>query len=377
MLDKKKLLKIIKKNNLENYSEEMISQLSIVIEKTLNDKIKEIRNKKRIIANDNAKQHLPATNVFNASEISHFPSWIKKDIENVQVVGKSKKVLQTKDGRKYHAKNKLNDLSGGEWTFFLNSVLNTRYPTTGEDSFAHHIRKEHPSPKPPQLMEEIIKFFTKEGELVFDYFMGVGGSLLGASMCNRKAVGIDLSNKYIDLYKKANKFLGLKEQTTIEANSINFLNNKTLINKHIKNEEVSLILIDPPYGDMLSRVRTGESLKKTGKPSSTPFTSSQEDLGNMPWDKFLSLFVTSIEKSMLLLKHKGHIVVFIKDLQPKDGELNLLHCDIIKSLDQIDGLNYLGTKIWADQGVNLYPYGYPYSYVSNQIHQYIMIFRKD
>lgn len=79
---------------------------------------------------------------------------------------------------------------------------------------------------------------------------------------------------------------------------------------------------------------------------------------------------------MSLLKQKGHIVVFIKDLQPKNGELNLLHCDIIKSLDQIEDLNYLGTKIWADQGVNLYPYGYPYSYVSNQIHQYIMIFRK-
>ena len=376
MLDKKKILKIIKKKNLENYSEEIIDQLSLVVEKTLNDKLKEIKNKKRIAANDNAKQHLPATDVFNTLEISNFPSWVKKDIKNVQVVGKSKKVLQTKDGKKYHAKNRLNDLSGGEWTFFLNSVINTRYPTTGEDGFAHHIRKEHPSPKPPQLMEEIIKFFTKEGELVFDYFMGVGGSLLGASMCNRKAIGIDLSDKYIDLYKKANKFLELKEQTTIKADSIDFLNNKTLVNEYIKNEEASLILIDPPYGDMLSRVRTGESLKKTGKLSSTPFTDSQEDLGNMPWDNFLSVFVTSIKKSMPILKKKGHIVVFIKDLQPKNGELNLLHCDIIKALHKIEGLSYLGTKIWADQGVNLYPYGYPYSYVSNQIHQYIMIFKK-
>ena len=376
MLDKKKILKIIKKKNLENYSEEIIDQLSLVVEKTLNDKLKEIKNKKRIAANDNAKQHLPATDVFNTLEISNFPSWVKKDIKNVQVVGKSKKVLQTKDGKKYHAKNRLNDLSGGEWTFFLNSVINTRYPTTGEDGFAHHIRKEHPSPKPPQLMEEIIKFFTKEGELVFDYFMGVGGSLLGASMCNRKAIGIDLSDKYIDLYKKANKFLELKEQTTIKADSIDFLNNKTLVNEYIKNEEASLILIDPPYGDMLSRVRTGESLKKTGKLSSTPFTDSQEDLGNMPWDNFLSVFVTSIKESMPILKKKGHIVVFIKDLQPKNGELNLLHCDIIKALHKIEGLSYLGTKIWADQGVNLYPYGYPYSYVSNQIHQYIMIFKK-
>lgn len=377
MLNKKELLKIIKKKKLEDYSEEIISQLSLVIEKTLNDKIKEIKNKKRIINNDNAKQHLPAKKVFDTLEISNFPSWIKDDIDNVQVVGKSKKVLQTKEGKKYHARNNLNDLSGGEWTFFLNSVINTRYPTTGNDGFAHHIRKEHPSPKPPQLMEEIIKFFTKEGELVFDYFMGVGGSLLGASMSNRRAVGIDLSEKYIDLYKKANKFLELKEQVTIKANSIDFLKNKTLVNEYIKNEEASLILIDPPYGDMLSRVRTGESFKKTGKLASTPFTNLQEDLGNMSWDNFLNIFVISVKNSMPLLRQKGHIVVFIKDLQPKNGELNLLHCDIIKSLDQIEDLNYLGTKIWADQGVNLYPYGYPYNYVSNQIHQYIMIFRKN
>ena len=65
--------------------------------------------------------------------------------------------------------NRLNDLPGGEWTFFLNSVVNTRYVTGGEEGYAHHIRKIHPSPKPPQLMRQIIEFFTKENEMVFDY----------------------------------------------------------------------------------------------------------------------------------------------------------------------------------------------------------------
>ena len=63
-------------------------------------------------------------------------------------------------------------------------------------------------------------------------------------------------------------------------------------------------------------------------------------------------------------------------MQPKEKELNLLHADLIKDISSISNITYLGTKIWADQGVNLYPYGYPYAYVSNQIHQYILIFKK-
>ena len=91
-------------------------------------------------------------------------------------------------------KNSLNDLTGKEWLYNTNSIesfesekwerelnkfiidlIETRYSTKGEDSFAHHIRKEHPTPKPPQLMERLVRFFSKKNELVFDPFMGVGG----------------------------------------------------------------------------------------------------------------------------------------------------------------------------------------------------------
>lgn len=376
MLDKNEFEKLIKKRKLEDFQEDIEKELETVLKKTLEDKIKEIKNKQRIINNDNAKEHNPATKVFSQIEIDNFPSWVKEDIENAQVVGSSMKVIQTSNGRKYHVGNKLNDLSGGEWTFFLNSVVNTRYSTNGEEGFAHHIRKIHPSPKPPQLMKQIIEFFTKENEIVFDYFMGVGGSLLGSSLSNRRAIGIDLSDKFINAYKEANEYLNLKEQTTIQADSIEFLNNDKNIQKYLNGEEISLILIDPPYGDMLSRPKTGQAVKG-GDTSATPFTDSEHDLGNMPWDKFLNIFHDSIINSMKHLKKSGHIVIFIKDLQPKDKDLNLLHADIIRDLNTINNLKYLGTKIWADQSVNLYPYGYPFSYVSNQIHQYIMIFKKD
>ena len=376
MIDKDYFYELIKKKNLENHQEEIINELEQVIKKSFDEKVKEIRNIKRIVANDKLKKHFYVKDVLSNQDIKKLPTWIKIDIDNAKVIGKSKKVIQISNGKKYHLNNNLNDLSGGEWTFFLNSVINTRYITSGKEGFAHHIRKVHPSPKPPQLMKQIIEFFTKEDEIVFDYFMGVGGTLLGSSLSNRRAIGIDLSKEYIDTYKEANLYLHLKEQVTIEADSISFLNEEKKLYDYLKGEKISLILIDPPYGDMLSRPKTGQSVKNGSDTSATPFTNMEEDLGNMSWDKFLEVFHSSIINSMKYLKDSGHIVIFIKDLQPKGKDLNLLHADVIRDLNNIDGLKYLGTKIWADQSVNLYPYGYPYAYVSNQIHQYIMIFKK-
>lgn len=85
----------------------------------------------------------------------------------------------------------------------------------------------------------------------------------------------------------------------------------------------------------------------------------------------------SIQLILPYVKKKGYVVIFIKDLQPNKKETNLLHAKIVETLNDIQELNYKGLKIWADQTAKLFPYGYPFSYVSNQIHQYILVFRKD
>ena len=362
---------------IEEVHSDLLSGLLKELESKAKEQAKIKKNKNRIKANDDAKAHVSAESVLSKDEIDALPSWVKKEIKDSVIIGNSGDVIQVPDGRKYHRKNKLNDLPGGQWTFFLNSVINTRFPTNGVEAYAHDIRKIHPSPKPPQLMRDIIEFFTKENEVVLDYFMGVGGTLIGASLCNRNAIGIDLNQKYIDSYKEANKALGLKEQVTLRGDSIQLLKDRKEMSDLLKNKKASLVLIDPPYGDMLAREKTGEAIKKNQDSSPTPFTDLATDLGNMEIDEFFPIFKESIKDSMKFLKSRGHIVVFMKDLQPSKTSPNLLHSRVIEDLVEIDGLKYLGMKIWADQGVNLYPYGYPFAFVSNQIHQYIMIFRMD
>lgn len=320
-------------------------------------------------------QGKPIREVLSETEIAALPTWIKDNLDNAKVIGSTLRTIELEDGRRFSLDNSINDLAGADWTRYICSVINTRYLTKGKDSYAHHIRKIHPTPKPPQLMKDLIEFFTKENEIVLDYFMGVGGSLLGASLCGRRGAGIELNERYVDAYKQAAEELSLPVQNCIVGDCDKILSNPAQMEQLLNSEKAGLILIDPPYSNMMSKPKTGADIEVYGN-QATPFTDLQEDLGNLPQSDFVPKLKEIIEKSLVYLKKKGYLIVFCKDMQPKKKELHLLHAEIISALNEIPSLYYRGLKIWADQTVKLFPYGYPFDFVANQIHQYILIFRK-
>ncbi len=318
----------------------------------------------------------PFFKVYPKYKVCSLPSWVQAQIKDARVYGSDNKCIILPDGQKYHLNNSLNDLNGRDWTLFINSVFFTHFPTSGKESFAHNIRKVHPTPKPPQLMRDLIQFFTKENELVFDCFMGVGGTLLGAGLCNRKAAGIELNPEYIKVYKKAAQDLQLPVFKTLCGDANEIVSSDKKISTLLSEEKISLLLIDPPYFNMMSRKKTGGDIANYGE-KATPFTKSKKDLGNMSRGEFFSSLKHVVEMILPYIKTKGHVVLFIKDLQPQKKQTNLLHADVINCLNEIPNLNYKGMKIWADSSAKPYPYGYPFSFVANQIHQYILVFRKE
>lgn len=332
--------------------------------------------KRKSIAVDQYNEARPFSEVYQNIEQLKFPQWVLNRLDEARVYGASSNLIIFPDGTKYQLNNPLNDLSASEWLNFTSSVLTTFYSTSGEESYAHHIRKIHPTPKPPQLMRDIISFFTKDGEIVLDYFMGVGGSLLGAGLCGRHAIGIDLNPKYIAAYQEAAKELSLPIFPTIQGDCLETLKDSENINKMTDNKKLSLILIDPPYGNMMSREKTGGDIQVYGNVG-TPFTDDPRDFGNMSISECLKSLKLSVELAQPYLKTKGYIVILIKDLQPKKKETNLLHSMIVSTINEIPNIQYKGLRIWADKSSKLYPYGYPLSFVANQIHQYILIFRKE
>lgn len=57
-------------------------------------------------------------------------------------------------------------------------------------------RQRHPTEKPVELLEYMIKTYTNEGDLVLDPCMGTGATMVAAQNLNRKGIGIELDPGY-------------------------------------------------------------------------------------------------------------------------------------------------------------------------------------
>lgn len=60
-------------------------------------------------------------------------------------------------------------------------------------------RTKHPTQKPLWLMQELIKYYTREGDLVLDSFMGSGTTAVASKQLNRKYIGSELNSSYLKM----------------------------------------------------------------------------------------------------------------------------------------------------------------------------------
>lgn len=58
---------------------------------------------------------------------------------------------------------------------------------------------KHPTQKPIELMERLIKLTTKENDIVLDPFMGGGSTAVACVKNNRRFVGIEIDKEYFDI----------------------------------------------------------------------------------------------------------------------------------------------------------------------------------
>jgi site-specific DNA-methyltransferase (adenine-specific) len=67
----------------------------------------------------------------------------------------------------------------------------------------------HPAPFPVELPLRCMKLFSFVGDTVLDPFMGSGSTLVAASLCNRKGIGIEIDPRYCEIASDRVKREGL------------------------------------------------------------------------------------------------------------------------------------------------------------------------
>lgn len=94
-----------------------------------------------------------------------------------------------------------NTFADGEmaWCSFHTPVRIYRQLWNGMIRKGEHSKRVHPTQKPVEMLENIIKDFTKADDIVLDLFLGSGSTLIACEKTNRICFGMELDPKYISV----------------------------------------------------------------------------------------------------------------------------------------------------------------------------------
>jgi len=266
-----------------------------------------------------------------------------------------------------HPKNSLNELTGDRWLWFTKSLVTTAYPL----EFGHKLRKTHGANKPPRLMQEQIEFFTKRDGLVLDPFAGVGGTLIGASIAEppRRAIGIEISQEWVDIYHQVCAEEGIAPQEMIVGDCLEVM-------AQMEDETIDFIATDPPYNIHVDKTMCDGKYGWSNRETDYNMRSEHErDFANLAsYDDYLDAMEQAFRECRRLLKPGAYMTVIVRNAY-QGGRYYLTNA-LLAARAESAGLILKGEKIWYQAGTPLRPYGYPHNFVPNIAHQFILILQR-
>ncbi len=261
--------------------------------------------------------------------------------------------------------NRLNDLDGKTWLQYSFSIWRDIKKNPID------LNGEHPASFPVELPARLIRMFTHKGDTVIDPFMGSGSTMVASLLEGRNGIGVELSKEFYDFSRNRLDNLTLERIGNPEI-SIKMFNDSVLnLNKIIGRETANLCVTSPPYWDILNMRRSAD------RKISVNYSNSSDDLGNISdYETFLNQLASAFSEVDAALRPGAHCAIVVMDIR-KGGNFYPFHSDVSKIMMD---LNYQMNDviIWDRQREynNMRPLGYPYSFIINKVHEYILLFRK-
>jgi DNA modification methylase len=274
----------------------------------------------------------------------------------------------------YDIRNKLNDLTSSEWVRETVSVFTQK--GLGSNHEDTKIEKQHPAPFSFQDIARLINFFTKKGEKVLDPFDGVASTLKACALNDREGYGIELNEVFHKLSKERlkkeiqNTLIERKQQHPIQGNSLEEV-------KKFGKEFFDFIITSPPYWNILNTIDNKVKANRIANGLITKYGDNPKDLSNIEkYEDFISTLGDFFDSCSEILKPKKYMVIIVSDFRKKERYYSF-HSDLANYIVNKHNFTLKGITILYQRHKKIMPYGYPFSYVPNIHHQYILIFQKN
>ncbi|QLY40196.1 site-specific DNA-methyltransferase [Hujiaoplasma nucleasis] len=274
-------------------------------------------------------------------------------------------------GGRYDPRNKLNNLTGKDW------LLRTKSFVFSEKSKLDKPAYDHPAPFLVKDVQKFIEMFTKKEMVVFDPFMGSGTTAIASFLSNRKSIGIDLNPEYKTLAQS--RFDDLE---MIENDDYVYMVGDSLI-KIDEVDEFDYLITSPPYHNILQNKskglrddRSSRGYRNGSRQGVEYYSEKDNDLGNQEYyEDFIELFKKIMEKAFKKLKTGAYCSIIISDFTVDKKEV-FVQGDVVRAMQEI-GYTFVGTIALLQDHKPLFPFGYPYAFKINHMHQNIINFRKE
>ena len=269
-------------------------------------------------------------------------------------------------------RNSLNDLTAKEWIVETISVWNqkglgAKHPDT-------RIEYQHPAPFSFTDVGRLVRFFTKAGGVVLDPFVGVGSTLKACALAGRNGIGIELNPHFVALTKERLSTELHDLSSTTEKQEI-IQGDAREVLQDIPSESIDFVVTSPPYWSILKKEDHKVRQTRIANDLSTDYGDDPRDLANIRSYKiFLRELMKIFSQCKRVLKPGKYVAIIVSDFRDK-SRFVMFHADLAGSLEKID-LEMRGLKVLYQRHKRIFPYGYPYAYVPNIHHQYILILQK-